>query len=244
MKAFVQSLLRPFGLRLARIDDGTKRDFGASVLFDTLERLGFLPRHVLDVGANHGNWTRCAVQFFPDAQYTLVEPQEYLKMCVQDLIDPGYKIRWLNLGAADQSGVMSFHILDRDDGSTFLPREQLSPSRIADEKMVQVKTLNDIVSTHGLPTPDLVKIDAEGFDLKVIQGASDLIGKTEVFLLEAGVTCPFENSVACAVTTMEALGYRLIDITELNRSPKHNVLWLTELAFLRSASPLLARVTS
>lgn len=88
------------------------------------------------------------MQFFPDAQYTLVEPQEYLKMCVQDLIDPGYKIRWLNLGAADQSGVMSFHILDRDDGSTFLPREQLSPSRIADEKMVQVKTLNDIVSTY------------------------------------------------------------------------------------------------
>jgi FkbM family methyltransferase len=111
-------------------------------------------------------------------------------MCVQDLIDAGYKIRWLNLGAADQSGVMSFHILDRDDSSTFLPGEQLSPSRIADEKMVQVKTLNDIVSTYGLPIPDLVKIDAEGFDLKVIQGASDLIGKTEVFLLEAGSPAP------------------------------------------------------
>lgn len=66
--------------------------------------------------------------------------------------------------------------------------------------------MNDTVSTYGLPTPDLVKIDAEGFELKVIQGASDLIGKTEVFLLEAGVTCPFENSVARAVTTREALG--------------------------------------
>jgi hypothetical protein len=31
---------------------------------------------------------------------------------------------------------------------------------------------------------------AEGFDLKVIQGASDLIGKTEVFLLEAGSPAP------------------------------------------------------
>lgn len=43
---------------------------------------------------------------------------------------------------------------------------------------------------------------------------------------------------------MDAIGYRLIDITELNRSPKHNVLWLTELAFLRSASPLFGSVTS
>jgi len=115
VKALVQSLLRPFGLRATRPSrhNGAKRD---------LE----------------------------------------LPPCSRDLIDAVYKIRWLNLGAADQSDVMSFHILDRDDSSTFLPREQLSPSRIAGEKMVQVKTLNDIVSTYGLPTPDLVKIDAEG----------------------------------------------------------------------------------
>ena len=39
-------------------------------------------------------------------------------------------------------------------------------------------------------------------------------------------------------------GYRLIDITEFNRSPKHNLLWLTKLAFLRNASRLLAHATS
>lgn len=90
----------------------------------------------------------------------------------------------------------------------------------------------------------MVKIDAEGFDLKVIRGASNLIGKTDVFLLEAGVLCPFENSVAKVVSTMENFGYRLVDITELNRSPKYGVLWLTELAFLRATSPLLASVIS
>ena len=65
-----------------------------------------------------------------------------------------------------------------------------------------------------------------------------------MFLLEAGVLCPFENSVARVVNTMADFGYRLIDITDLNRSPKHAVLWLTELAFVRSSSPLLSSVTS
>jgi hypothetical protein len=37
---------------------------------------------------------------------------------------------------------------------------------------------------------------------------------------------------------------RLIDITDLNRSPRHGVLWLTELAFLRNGSPLLNAITS
>jgi hypothetical protein len=39
-------------------------------------------------------------------------------------------------------------------------------------------------------------------------------------------------------------GYRLIDITEINRSPKDNVLWLTELAFLRNGSSLFHAVTA
>ena len=38
--------------------------------------------------------------------------------------------------------------------------------------------------------------------------------------------------------------YRLIDLTDMNRSPKHGVLWLTELAFLRRSSPLLDGASS
>ncbi len=244
MKALIQSILRPFGLRLTRLDNVRGPDYGASVLFSTLKRFGFSPRHVLDIGANHGNWTRAAVKYFPQAEYVLIEPQDQLKVCVQDLIDSGYKIRWVNAGAADESGMLRFYISYRDDSSTFLPREERPETRMESEAIVEVRTLDDIVSTCHLPAPDMVKIDAEGFDLKVLQGASSLISKTDVFLLEAGVICPFENSVARVVSTMENFGYRLIDITELNRSPKHGVLWLTELAFLRASSPLLASVTS
>ena len=43
------------------------------------------------------------------------------------------------------------------------------------------KRLNDIVSNGGLPIPVIVKIDPEGFDLKVLPGASDLSGKIDVF---------------------------------------------------------------
>ncbi|MFI5096518.1 MAG: FkbM family methyltransferase [Candidatus Acidiferrales bacterium] len=244
MKTLIQSLLRPFGLRLSRLDTVRGPDYGATVLFSTLKRFHFSPHHVLDVGANHGNWTRAALQYFPEAEYVLIEPQDHLKVYVQDLIDSGHKIRWINAGVADKPGRLPFYVSDRDDSSTFLPPEEQPQIWAASEMMVEVKTLDDVLSAYNLPAPDLVKIDAEGFDLKVIQGASTLIGKTDVFLLEAGVICPFENSVVRVVTTMENIGYRLVDITELNRSPKHGVLWLTELAFLRKSSPLLASATS
>lgn len=244
MKTLIQSLLRPFGLRLSRLREERGPDYGASVLFSTLQRFGFSPRLVLDIGANHGNWTRTALKYFPEALYVLIEPQDQLKVCVQDLIEAGCKIRWVNAGVADQPGILPFFISDRDDSSSFLSRDAQSQARVASETMVPVETLDTLLSKYHLPVPDMVKIDAEGFDLKVMQGASSLIGKTDVFLLEAGVLCPFENSVTRVVSAMADFGYRLVDITELNRSPKHGVLWLTELAFLRSSSPLLASVTS
>jgi len=50
--------------------------------------------------------------------------------------------------------------------------------------------------------------------------------------------------VARVVNSMADFGYRLVDITNLSRSPKHEVLWLAELAFLRLPSALLTSVTS
>ena len=124
MKALVQSILRPLGLRLARVGNESKPEFGAAVLFATLRKFGFSPRHILDVGANHGHWTRGALAYFPDAQCTLLEPQAHLKVHVQDLISAGYDIRWINAGASDRSGSLPFHIARRDDSSTFAERGQ------------------------------------------------------------------------------------------------------------------------
>ena len=240
MKTLIQSFLRPFGLRLARLRDGTQSEFGAEVLFSVLKRFGFSPKHIVDVGANHGNWTRTSLRYFPEAQHTLLEPQKELISHIEDLLAAGRPIRWINAGASDSSGTLPFFVSHRDDSSSFVkPGEDASRSI-----PTQVLSLDDLLVKYELPVPDLVKIDAEGFDLKVMRGAKTLVGKTEVFLLEASVGCPYENSVAAAVQYMVEHGYRLIDITEINRSPKDNVLWLTELAFLRNGSSLFSAVTS
>ena len=231
-------------MRLGRLRDERGPGYGASALFSTLKRFDFSPSHVWDIGANHGNWTRTALKYFPDAEYMLIEPQDDPKDRIKDLIDTGHKIRWVHAGMADRVGVLPFFVSPRDDSSSFLPRGEKSGAELVQEILAPVETLDAILSKYSLPVPDMVKIDAEGFDLKVIQGGSALIGKTDVFLLEAGVLCPFENSVARVVSTMSEFGYRLLDITELNRSPKQGVLWPTELAFLRSSNPLLASVTS
>jgi len=240
VKALVQALLKPFGLRLSRVSNGQSSAFGAETLFSVLQQFGFLPKHIIDIGANHGNWTRSALRYFPEANYTLLEPQDDLRVHIQDLLAESRRLTWINAGASDTTGMLPFYRSHRDDSSSFLNSGPESTSPVP----IKVWALDDLVVERRLPIPDMVKIDAEGLDLRVLRGASTLLGKTEIFLVEASVACPFENSVAATIRFMTEHGYRLMDITELNRSPKDNLLWLTELVFLRDGSPLLARATS
>ncbi|MGH9735918.1 MAG: hypothetical protein ACRD8A_15160 [Candidatus Acidiferrales bacterium] len=47
------------------------------------------------------------------------------------------------------------------------------------------------------------------------------------------------NSVLEVARQRSNNGYELLDVTDLNRSPKYGVLWLMELVFLRNDSRLL-----
>jgi FkbM family methyltransferase len=209
-----------------------------------LAKLNFAPRHIIDVGANRGDWTRTARRFFPDAHYTLVEPQGHLKAYSGDLLDGPNKIDWIDGGVADQAGTLMFTMAARDDTSTFALSKEVAEALGERQVPMEVKTLNEIVAASAAGIPEMVKIDAEGWDLKVLAGASHLLGKTEIFLVEAAICAPQENSLSEVVRFMNASGYRLMDITDLNRSPKQGVLWLCEAAFVRNGSPLLKSVRS
>jgi len=246
LKGIVHSALRRAGYRIVRIEPEERSSYGAGLgaFFSMLKGHGFAPAQVMDVGANRGRWTREAIRFFPEASYTLVEPQDNLKSHVQDLMSQGYKIRWVNAGAGDKAGKLRFTVAQRDDSSTFVLTEDEAQRAGMQQVTVEVKTLNEVAAEAGAGTPDMVKIDAEGFDLKVLAGATELFGKTDIFLVEACVCSPCENKLLEVVKRMADAGYRLIDITDLNRSPKHGVLWLCELAFLRNGSRLLEGMTS
>lgn len=116
MRRLIQSVLGKSGYRLARLE--TTKPLLEN-FFLALKELGFVPKHIIDVGANRGGWTRRAVKFFLDAHYTLVEPQDELKGYIQDLLATGYNIQWINAWAGDIAGELAFATSHRDDSSSF-----------------------------------------------------------------------------------------------------------------------------
>ncbi|MFC7773619.1 FkbM family methyltransferase [Flavobacterium sp. GCM10027622] len=202
--------------------------------FLNLKKMGFSPKHIVDVGANHGTWTRETLKYFPNAYYTLLEPQEWLKPSLQDLLDTNDKITFNAVGAGAKSGFFNFTIVDRDDSCSFRYTEEEAKANGFKQVEIPIVTLNELNEKSNLPIPDIVKIDAEGLDIDVLKGANSLFGKTEIFMVEVGVVNKvFDNSFLKMINFMDENGYRLFEITDLNRPFQPKVLWLVELAFVK-----------
>ena len=199
----------------------------------------FKPSLIIDVGANKANWTHRAWDNFPKADFILIEPLESFKGSADLLIQNGAKIKWITAGVGDSVGESYLSVGDRDDNSSFVPSDEQAKAWGMEQVRVPMTTLNRVVQENGECLPDLLKIDAEGYDLKVLNGASDMLGKTEVILIEVSICAPLvENTAHHVITRMGEAGYSLIEITHLNENPNTGALWLAEFAFCLDDSPI------
>lgn len=206
--------------------------------YNNLIKLGFYPKTVIDIGANKGTWTRKLLNFFPDAEVIMIEPQERLKENFVDLLSE--KVFYLPIGVGDKNEVLKFTIHNRDDSCSFVYSEKEAKELGMEQVEISVKTLNTIIIENNFEIPDIIKIDAEGLDLEVLNGASDLYGKTEIFLVEASVGCKtYKNSFVKICRKMDEIGYELFEITDLNRPfPNLPILWLVEMVFVKKNGKL------
>lgn len=211
----------------------TDKNYLLNNFIQILKYCSYQPKLIIDIGANHGTWSRVWKQAYPEAKFILVEPQHWLKPSFDDLLDS--HTVYLPIGAGNQNGSFTFTInSDRDDSSTFSLSADEALARGYKQIEIPVKTLNAIVQENGNTIPDIVKIDAEGIDIDVLDGASNLFGKTEIFLVEASINSTFKQTELTAVIDyMDKKGYRVFEITDINRPFSNNVLWLVELAFVR-----------
>jgi FkbM family methyltransferase len=216
-----------------KIENLSDKNYLLDNFYNTLKIFDFQPKHIVDIGANHGTWTREALIHFPNSYYTLIEPQYWLKSSIQDIIDANPKVQFHAFGAGEKEGKFMFTIVDRDDSCSFRYTKKEADNAGFKQIEIPVTTLNNLLVKSDLPIPDIIKIDAEGLDIEVLKGASDFFGKTEIFIVEAGVVNKmFENSFLNTINFMDEKGYRLFEITDLNRPFESKVLWLVELVFV------------
>lgn len=236
------TLLSDFRRRLGRFIAGLGHA-NTDTFFECLVNIGFEPQHVVDIGAHRGGWTRSAMKYFPAARYTLFEPQRELLEAQADL--ERANVTRVYAGVGPETGTQKLTSHERPDSYSFAWSEEEASSEGRKQVEMEVVSLDDYLASKGnaLPPPDIIKIDAEGWDLEVLKGAATALSTTQVVLMEAGVmNKQFKNTVQRVINAMAELDFALFDVTDLNRTVRDRGLWNVELAFVRAGGPLEAAV--
>jgi FkbM family methyltransferase len=196
---------------------------------------GFEPRQIIDVGANRGKWSRDASRVFPNAGYTLIEPQVEMESRLKKFCGGYANRRYLLAGAGSFVGELPFTVVPDTVSSTFVVTAEQAARQGLEQRTIPLVTVDHVVRTIIHAIPDIVKVDAEGFEQEVVKGSQSVLGKTEVFFLEAHFlgerTDPSE--FGNLVSFMADFDYVPYDFSWLGRRKFDNALWLCEIAFVR-----------
>jgi FkbM family methyltransferase len=215
------------------------KNYLLDALFRKFKKANFYPNHIFDIGANTGSWSRQVLFSYPKAYYSLFEPQDWLKSNIKDILLSNPKVKFYSVGMGKTIGEFDFTIVERDDSCNFYISQEEAEKRGYKQIKVPVTTIDQFISENNIDIPELIKIDAEGLDLDVLDGGSRCFGITEVFMVEVGVVNKlFKNNIFSMINYMDQKEYRLFEITDLNRLFNDQVLWLIELVFIKKGGKI------
>lgn len=211
---------------------------------DSLELLELLssrpPAVIYDIGANAGTWTCLAKSLYPSATVVGVEPLKQHHEAFRHWTSkwPGQvQIFECALGAAPGRAMMQ--VMDFSDASSLLPITQagIREFQIAPAKQIEVEVyrLDDLISEHRLPAPDLLKLDVQGFELEVLRGAEHTLTTARAIICEVSFES-FYAGQALASDVLEFLNRRGFRLHALGiNTPLGKRLVQTDALFVRSA---------
>ena len=207
--------------------------------FTLLKNQNYYPETIYDIGANKGTWTNECLKYFPKSTYYLFEPQINLKDDINTLLKGYENVRLFSVGVGDINDSLNFTMHERDDSCSYTFTEDEAKEKGFKQIKLPIVRLDSFVKDNALKTPNLLKIDAEGLDLKVLEGSLGVLKNVEIIMVEVAIVHPgMENTALNVLNYLDLKGFKLFDITDINRPFLNQVLWLSEFVFIKKGGVL------
>lgn len=194
---------------------------------------------ICDVGANVGQSVDEAKRRWPSSQIIAFEPSptSFSELSTRYANDP--QVRLERLALSDHRGEAPFHVIDDTSYST---NDSLNrPIMWASSNTVQVMvdTLDAYCAERSIEQIDILKIDTQGHDLLVLQGATDLLRRRAIGCVVAEVcfAAKYEDQPAMEefLAFGRDVGYSFAGLFE--QSYWHNTLAFGNLCWRRPSQP-------
>lgn len=198
---------------------------------------------LMDVGANKGQYAKSIFQDGFSGRIVSFEPLSSAQEVLQK--DQAKNDRWTiaprcAVGAINE--MVDIHISENSVSSSLLPMldshyDADQASKIIGKEQVEVKPLNQLLPEYAKSDDRIfVKIDAQGFEKNILEGASDVISRIQGFEVEISHIPLYENQVWLFHDTLKFMddhGFHLKSLTPAFTNPTTGMVLQSNAIFFR-----------
>jgi FkbM family methyltransferase len=204
-------------------------DTGASL--ELLRKKGFRPSYVLDIGAYVGSWTHMCKDIWPAANVCMFEPQPDKAPVLEALT---HSLQGVTLRAALLSDIpgqeVDFHLSETGSSALNLLAKPNAPTI-----RLRTETLSTAVAGTPFAKPQMIKVDVQGAELKVLDGGQDVLAAAQVVVLEVALVEQYAGGplFADVVAYMAQRGLFVHDICTIFRNTPDQSMNEADIIFVR-----------
>ncbi len=174
---------------------------------------------VIDIGANRGQFALIARKLFPDAFIYSFEPLEEPAKVFEDVFrdDPKVKLSRCAIGCENSDAII--HVSERDDSSSLLPISKIQSDLFpntgeCETRTAKLSTLAKAIDIDNIGLDALLKIDVQGYELQVLKGCLDDIGKFKCIYVECSFIELYEGQAFAdeVIKLLQKNGFSLIGV--------------------------------
>lgn len=170
---------------------------------------------IFDVGANIGEWSQSVLSISPQMKIHLFEPSVETWDKLQERDWPT-NVHLNNFGLGREEEKLTLNIFDDASGMNSLyTRQGIEGLEIIKTEDIQIRKADDYCVEHEIDHVDFMKIDVEGHELSVLQGASEMMANKRISLIQfeyGGCNLDARVYLRDLWDIFQASGYRLSKI--------------------------------
>lgn len=212
IRSFIQNKLGYWFYKSKHLPIGT--DIG----IDLSKKLNFPIKTIVDVGANIGQSAIYYRELFPESSIYCYEPIPAIYEQLKQLSNSDPAIHTFQKGVGAAIGELEIVLLE----DSLSQQHSFHKTAGDSDKTVSVPitTIDEIIRENGLQTIDLLKVDTEGFEIEVIQGAVKSIASNQIkaVYMEVGLSSKNEHnsSFIKVFDTLEKAGFTFYGLYEIS----------------------------
>jgi FkbM family methyltransferase len=153
---------------------------------------------IIDVGANIGQYALASHRFYPNSQIFSFEPVPICYRQLKENTKKNTNIHSYNYALGNQNSEIIFFQNDHTHASSALNVSRYQKEKVPktkDFKEIKVKCfrLDDFPFEYSFLSPILLKLDVQGYERNVLEGASNFLQKVDYIVLETSFIPMYDN---------------------------------------------------